>query len=150
MCRYSNHHRAACCHVDRWAIFPAGHSADGQQLDPDEDGWRCPPWFYSKSLRTNLLSLNAVRVWFVGLKETPSQEDWLISVLPENSKVGVDPWIIAAGRLNPRVTIKNNMSRLLYCTATHKLPIVNSILALHNMLGYRLKMISMGLHEHSN
>ncbi|RXN33656.1 xaa-Pro aminopeptidase 1 isoform X2 [Labeo rohita] len=31
-----------------------------------------------------------------GLKETPSQEDWLISVLPENSKVGVDPWIIAA------------------------------------------------------
>ncbi|KTF72520.1 hypothetical protein cypCar_00041926 [Cyprinus carpio] len=28
--------------------------------------------------------------------ETPSQEDWLISVLPENSKVGVDPWIIAA------------------------------------------------------
>uniref|UniRef100_A0A8C2IJ95 X-prolyl aminopeptidase (aminopeptidase P) 1, soluble n=1 Tax=Cyprinus carpio TaxID=7962 RepID=A0A8C2IJ95_CYPCA len=32
----------------------------------------------------------------MGLKETPSQEDWLISVLPENSKVGVDPWIIAA------------------------------------------------------
>ncbi|XP_010781019.1 xaa-Pro aminopeptidase 1 [Notothenia coriiceps] len=33
----------------------------------------------------------------MGLKETPSQEDWLISILPENSKVGVDPWIIAAG-----------------------------------------------------
>lgn len=32
----------------------------------------------------------------MGLKETPSQEDWLISVLPENSKVGVDPWIYAA------------------------------------------------------
>ncbi|XP_051979920.1 xaa-Pro aminopeptidase 1-like isoform X1 [Xyrauchen texanus] len=32
----------------------------------------------------------------MGLKETPSQEDWLINVLPENSKVGVDPWIIAA------------------------------------------------------
>ncbi|CAJ1053226.1 hypothetical protein EPR50_G00014820 [Xyrichtys novacula] len=32
----------------------------------------------------------------MGLKETPSQEDWLISILPENSKVGVDPWIIAA------------------------------------------------------
>ncbi|XP_006630822.2 xaa-Pro aminopeptidase 1 isoform X1 [Lepisosteus oculatus] len=32
----------------------------------------------------------------MGLKETPSQEDWLISVLPESSKVGVDPWIIAA------------------------------------------------------
>ncbi|XP_047221882.1 xaa-Pro aminopeptidase 1 isoform X1 [Girardinichthys multiradiatus] len=32
----------------------------------------------------------------MGLKETPSQEDWLISVLPENSKVGVDPWILAA------------------------------------------------------
>lgn len=37
-------------------------------------------------------------VWYLGLKDTPSQEDWLISVLPENSKVGVDPWIIAAGR----------------------------------------------------
>uniref|UniRef100_A0A674CDV0 Xaa-Pro aminopeptidase 1 n=1 Tax=Salmo trutta TaxID=8032 RepID=A0A674CDV0_SALTR len=32
----------------------------------------------------------------MGLKETLSQEDWLISVLPENSTVGVDPWIIAA------------------------------------------------------
>ncbi|KAI4874035.1 hypothetical protein NFI96_019580 [Prochilodus magdalenae] len=32
----------------------------------------------------------------MGLKETPSQEDWLISILPDNSKVGVDPWIIAA------------------------------------------------------
>uniref|UniRef100_A0A3Q3IBY6 X-prolyl aminopeptidase (aminopeptidase P) 1, soluble n=1 Tax=Monopterus albus TaxID=43700 RepID=A0A3Q3IBY6_MONAL len=32
----------------------------------------------------------------MGLKETPSQEDWLVSVLPENSKVGVDPWIFAA------------------------------------------------------
>ncbi|XP_031419450.1 xaa-Pro aminopeptidase 1 isoform X1 [Clupea harengus] len=32
----------------------------------------------------------------MGLKETPSQEDWLISVLPDNSRVGVDPWIIAA------------------------------------------------------
>lgn len=32
----------------------------------------------------------------MGLKETPTQEDWLVSVLPENSKVGVDPWIIAA------------------------------------------------------
>uniref|UniRef100_A0A672QD35 Xaa-Pro aminopeptidase 1 n=1 Tax=Sinocyclocheilus grahami TaxID=75366 RepID=A0A672QD35_SINGR len=32
----------------------------------------------------------------MGLKETPSQEDWLVSILPENSKVGVDPWIIAA------------------------------------------------------
>ncbi|MBN3297236.1 XPP1 aminopeptidase, partial [Amia calva] len=32
----------------------------------------------------------------MGLKETPSQEDWLISVLPDGSRVGVDPWIIAA------------------------------------------------------
>ncbi|GAA6098049.1 xaa-Pro aminopeptidase 1 isoform X1 [Tachysurus ichikawai] len=32
----------------------------------------------------------------MGLKETPSQEDWLISILPENSNVGVDPWIFAA------------------------------------------------------
>ncbi|XP_028828945.1 xaa-Pro aminopeptidase 1 isoform X1 [Denticeps clupeoides] len=32
----------------------------------------------------------------MGLKETPSQEDWLIGILPENSRVGVDPWIIAA------------------------------------------------------
>lgn len=32
----------------------------------------------------------------MGLKETPSQEDWLVSILPEGSKVGVDPFIIPA------------------------------------------------------
>uniref|UniRef100_H3AJ55 Xaa-Pro aminopeptidase 1 n=1 Tax=Latimeria chalumnae TaxID=7897 RepID=H3AJ55_LATCH len=32
----------------------------------------------------------------MGLKETPTQEDWLISVLPEGSKVGVDPFILQA------------------------------------------------------
>lgn len=32
-----------------------------------------------------------------GLKDTPTQEDWLVSVLPEGSKVGVDPSIIPAG-----------------------------------------------------
>lgn len=31
----------------------------------------------------------------LGLKSTPTQEDWLINVLPEGSKVGVDPFIIA-------------------------------------------------------
>ncbi|XP_021109124.1 xaa-Pro aminopeptidase 1 isoform X5 [Heterocephalus glaber] len=30
----------------------------------------------------------------MGLKDTPTQEDWLVSVLPEGSKVGVDPLII--------------------------------------------------------
>uniref|UniRef100_A0A8C0T330 X-prolyl aminopeptidase 1 n=1 Tax=Canis lupus familiaris TaxID=9615 RepID=A0A8C0T330_CANLF len=29
-----------------------------------------------------------------GLKDTPTQEDWLVSVLPEGSRVGVDPLII--------------------------------------------------------
>uniref|UniRef100_A0A8V0Z6F1 Xaa-Pro aminopeptidase 1 n=1 Tax=Gallus gallus TaxID=9031 RepID=A0A8V0Z6F1_CHICK len=32
----------------------------------------------------------------MGLKDTPTQEDWLVSVLPEGSKVGVDPSIIPA------------------------------------------------------
>uniref|UniRef100_UPI00398EF0B4 xaa-Pro aminopeptidase 1 isoform X1 n=2 Tax=Pristiophorus japonicus TaxID=55135 RepID=UPI00398EF0B4 len=32
----------------------------------------------------------------LGLKTTLSQEDWLIKVLPERSKVGVDPFVIAA------------------------------------------------------
>ncbi|XP_038677780.1 xaa-Pro aminopeptidase 1 isoform X1 [Scyliorhinus canicula] len=32
----------------------------------------------------------------LGLKTTPSQEDWLIQVLPEASKVGADPFILAA------------------------------------------------------
>ncbi|XP_017694861.1 PREDICTED: xaa-Pro aminopeptidase 1 [Lepidothrix coronata] len=32
----------------------------------------------------------------MGLKDTPTQEDWLVSVLPECSKVGVDPFIIPA------------------------------------------------------
>uniref|UniRef100_A0A4W3K521 Xaa-Pro aminopeptidase 1 n=1 Tax=Callorhinchus milii TaxID=7868 RepID=A0A4W3K521_CALMI len=31
-----------------------------------------------------------------GLKMTPSQEDWLIKVLPDGSKVAVDPFVIAA------------------------------------------------------
>ncbi|XP_075071823.1 xaa-Pro aminopeptidase 1 isoform X2 [Mixophyes fleayi] len=30
----------------------------------------------------------------MGLKDTPTQEDWLVSVLPEGSRVGVDPFII--------------------------------------------------------
>ncbi|XP_063474011.1 xaa-Pro aminopeptidase 1 isoform X5 [Symphalangus syndactylus] len=30
----------------------------------------------------------------MGLKDTPTQEDWLVSVLPEGSRVGVDPLII--------------------------------------------------------
>ncbi|OBS76413.1 hypothetical protein A6R68_17136 [Neotoma lepida] len=30
----------------------------------------------------------------LGLKDTPTQEDWLVSVLPEGSRVGVDPLII--------------------------------------------------------
>ncbi|XP_030309342.1 xaa-Pro aminopeptidase 1 isoform X3 [Calypte anna] len=32
----------------------------------------------------------------MGLKDTPTQEDWLVSVLPEGSKVGVDPFMIPA------------------------------------------------------
>lgn len=34
----------------------------------------------------------------VGLKDTPTQEDWLVSVLPEGSRVGVDPLIIPTGK----------------------------------------------------
>lgn len=34
---------------------------------------------------------------FLGLKDTPTQEDWLVSVLPEGSRVGVDPLIIPTG-----------------------------------------------------
>lgn len=34
---------------------------------------------------------------FIGLKDTPTQEDWLVSVLPEGSRVGVDPLIIPTG-----------------------------------------------------
>ncbi|XP_053307004.1 xaa-Pro aminopeptidase 1 isoform X2 [Spea bombifrons] len=30
----------------------------------------------------------------MGLKDTPTQEDWLVNVLPEGSRVGVDPFII--------------------------------------------------------
>lgn len=33
----------------------------------------------------------------LGLKDTPTQEDWLVSVLPEGSRVGVDPLIIPTG-----------------------------------------------------
>ncbi|XP_063289686.1 xaa-Pro aminopeptidase 1 isoform X2 [Pelobates fuscus] len=30
----------------------------------------------------------------MGLKDTPTQEDWLVNMLPEGSRVGVDPFII--------------------------------------------------------
>lgn len=42
-------------------------------------------------------SLNFFFLILEGLKDTPTQEDWLVSVLPEGSKVGVDPFIIPAG-----------------------------------------------------
>lgn len=42
-------------------------------------------------------SLNFFFLTLEGLKDTPTQEDWLVSVLPEGSKVGVDPFIIPAG-----------------------------------------------------
>lgn len=47
---------------------------------------------------TVIISHSHLSCLYLGLKETPTQEDWLVSVLPENSKVGVDPWIIAAGQ----------------------------------------------------
>uniref|UniRef100_A0A8C7I1W8 Xaa-Pro aminopeptidase 1 n=1 Tax=Oncorhynchus kisutch TaxID=8019 RepID=A0A8C7I1W8_ONCKI len=62
----------------------------------------------------------------MGLKETLSQEDWLISVLPENSTVGVDPWIIAADQWK-------NMSKAL-ASAGHSLVAVQD-----NLIDYRLE-----------
>jgi len=118
--RYGYSDGAACCHVDRRPLLPAGQPADGQQLDPHEDGWAdctlsCSshartdlkgtwPWVADVMAYRNIISFFPVgnelqneTLCYAGLKETPSQEDWLISILPENSKVGVDPWIIAAG-----------------------------------------------------
>jgi len=51
---------------------------------------------------------DCIFVWS-GLKETLSQEDWLISVLPENSRVGVDPWIIAAGEDSTIIPLNINI-----------------------------------------
>ncbi|XP_063818716.1 xaa-Pro aminopeptidase 1 [Pseudophryne corroboree] len=44
----------------------------------------------------------------MGLKDTPTQEDWLISVLPEGSRVGVDPFIIPSDQWkNLSLALKN-------------------------------------------
>lgn len=37
--RHSHHHRRTRGHVDRWALLSPSRQADGQQLDPHEDGW---------------------------------------------------------------------------------------------------------------
>lgn len=53
----------------------------------------------------------------MGLKDTPTQEDWLVSVLPEGSRVGVDPLIIPTGEwlgpLRPPGLLCNSLCLLL-------------------------------------
>ncbi|XP_053548744.1 xaa-Pro aminopeptidase 1 isoform X2 [Bombina bombina] len=44
----------------------------------------------------------------MGIKETPSQEDWLLNVLPEGSRVGVDPFLIQTDQWKSMyVSLKN-------------------------------------------
>ncbi|XP_071985549.1 xaa-Pro aminopeptidase 1 isoform X1 [Engystomops pustulosus] len=49
----------------------------------------------------------------MGLKDTPTQEDWLISVLPEGSRVGVDPFIIQADQWKSMSLALKNAGHLL-------------------------------------
>lgn len=49
----------------------------------------------------------------MGLKDTPTQEDWLISVLPEGSKVGVDPFIIQTDQWKSMSLALKNAGHLL-------------------------------------
>ncbi|XP_034989028.2 xaa-Pro aminopeptidase 1 [Zootoca vivipara] len=49
----------------------------------------------------------------MGLKNTPAQEDWLVSVLPEGSKVGVDPFIIPADQWKRMSKVLNSAGHTL-------------------------------------
>ncbi|XP_072280200.1 xaa-Pro aminopeptidase 1 isoform X2 [Pyxicephalus adspersus] len=49
----------------------------------------------------------------MGLKDTPTQEDWLISVLPEGSRVGVDPFIIQTDQWKSMSMALKNAGHLL-------------------------------------
>uniref|UniRef100_A0A8C6XPJ1 X-prolyl aminopeptidase 1 n=2 Tax=Naja naja TaxID=35670 RepID=A0A8C6XPJ1_NAJNA len=52
----------------------------------------------------------------MGLKDTPTQEDWLVSVLPQGSKVGVDPFIIPADQWK-------RMNKVLKCAGHVLVPV---------------------------
>ncbi|KAG9472152.1 hypothetical protein GDO78_021076 [Eleutherodactylus coqui] len=49
----------------------------------------------------------------MGLKETPTQEDWLISMLPEGARVGVDPFIIQTDQWKSMALALKNAGHLL-------------------------------------
>ncbi|XP_056384950.1 xaa-Pro aminopeptidase 1 isoform X2 [Hyla sarda] len=49
----------------------------------------------------------------MGLKDTPTQEDWLISLLPEGSRVGVDPFIIQTDQWKSMSLALKNAGHLL-------------------------------------
>lgn len=46
-----------------------------------------------------------------GLPNVPKIEDWLISILPANSRIGIDPYLIEASRfqkLNEKLSLNGN------------------------------------------
>uniref|UniRef100_G1KFD1 X-prolyl aminopeptidase 1 n=1 Tax=Anolis carolinensis TaxID=28377 RepID=G1KFD1_ANOCA len=57
----------------------------------------------------------------MGLKDTPTQEDWLVSVLPEGSRVGVDPFIIPADQWK-------RMSKVLKSAGHALLPVKDNLI----------------------
>ncbi|XP_036919869.1 xaa-Pro aminopeptidase 1 [Sturnira hondurensis] len=56
----------------------------------------------------------------MGLKDTPTQEDWLVSVLPEGSRVGVDPLIISTDYWK-------KMAKVLRSAGHHLLPVKENL-----------------------
>ncbi|XP_020843647.1 xaa-Pro aminopeptidase 1 isoform X2 [Phascolarctos cinereus] len=56
----------------------------------------------------------------MGLKDTPTQEDWLVSVLPEGSRVGVDPLIIPSDQWK-------KMAKVLRGAGHHLVPVKENL-----------------------
>ncbi|KAB0382244.1 hypothetical protein FD755_004161, partial [Muntiacus reevesi] len=56
----------------------------------------------------------------MGLKDTPTQEDWLVSVLPEGSRVGVDPLIIPTDYWK-------KMAKVLRSAGHHLIPVKDNL-----------------------
>ncbi|KAL7990621.1 hypothetical protein Chor_014051 [Crotalus horridus] len=57
----------------------------------------------------------------MGLKDIPTQEDWLVSVLPQGSKVGVDPSIIPADQWK-------RMNKVLKCAGHVLVPVKDNLI----------------------
>uniref|UniRef100_A0A8C0P3M0 X-prolyl aminopeptidase 1 n=1 Tax=Canis lupus familiaris TaxID=9615 RepID=A0A8C0P3M0_CANLF len=88
----SHEEHRVCDRTDPGLHYPIGRCPPGTAIITEEHAamWTDGRYFLqaAKQMDSNWTLMK------MGLKDTPTQEDWLVSVLPEGSRVGVDPLII--------------------------------------------------------